>query len=293
MHVPVMNPLCPWHRLEEAAMRKRPLWWLDFLRIVWPLTYLSAKMTRWPVVGRFFAVLVRPVFTGKNFHVSYIPINKDIKGAGSTIIPEKVLEELVRRSAHRVIIKRCTCRELKKCKHYPYEDACLHLGEGTSYLDPHLATPRTVDEALDHVKKMIGLGLIPMIGRVRMDDFFYGTPNTGRSLTVCFCCTCCCTVFNSTRYFPDDVKQSLARLKGLRVSIDKSRCTKCGVCVKECFTEALTIGEEGIAWNETLCKGCGRCATVCPEKVISLEVDDVDAAVDDIMGRIKERINIE
>ncbi len=273
-------------------MKKRPSWWLDFLRIMWPLTTLSAKMTQWPVVGKFFAVLVRPIFTGKNFHVTHIPVNLDVKGAGSTYLPERVLEDLIKRSAHRVTINRCTCRELKQCKHYPIEDACLHLGEGTKYLDPHLATPRTVESALAHMRKMIGMGLIPMIGRVRMDDFFYGTPNTGRSLTVCFCCPCCCTIFESTRYFPDDVKGSLVRLKGLRVLIDNDACTRCGLCVKECFTRALDLGDGGVSWNDSLCKGCGHCATLCPQKAITIAVDDVDDAVNEIMGRLNERVNI-
>ncbi len=273
-------------------MKKRPSWWLDFLRIIWPFTTLSARMTRWPVVGRFFAVLVRPLFTGKNFHVTHIPVNLSVEGGGSTHVPERVLEELIRRSAHRITINRCTCRESEQCRHYPVEDACLHLGEGTSYLDPHIATPRSVEGAIAHMRRMIGMGLIPMIGRVRMDDFFYGTPNTGRSLTVCFCCPCCCTIFKSTRYFPDEVKGSLVRLKGLEVVIDRSACTRCGICVNECFTRALSLGDEGITWDEGLCKGCGHCVTVCPEKAITISVRDVEEAIRDIMGRINERVNI-
>ena len=276
-------------------MSHRPKWWLDFLRIIWPLTMLSARMTQWPVVGPFVAFLTKPVFTGKNFHISHIPINVTIKGEGSSIIPERVLEELIRRSAHRITINRCTCRESQHCRHYSFEDACLHLGEGTSYIDKHLATPRTVDEALAHMHKMIGLGLTPMIGRVRMDDFFYGTPNTGRSLTICFCCSCCCTIFKSARFFPDDVKDSLVRLKGLRVVIDNNRCVNgnCRACISECFTGALSLSENGVDWNGLLCKGCGRCAAVCPKKAISVEVENIDEAVREIMGRINQRINIE
>lgn len=273
-------------------MRKRPTWWLDFLRVVWPLTTLSAKMTQWPVVGRIFALLVRPLFTGKNFHVTHIPLNVAVRGTGSAHVPERVLEELIRRSVHRVTINRCTCRESEHCRYYPVENACLHLGEGTSHLDPHIATPRSVDEAIAHMRAMTGMGLIPMIGRVRMDDFFYGTPNTGRSLTVCFCCPCCCTIFKSTRYFPEEVKDSLVRLKGLRVRIDNSACTGCGACVDGCFTRALSPGDGGIVWDETRCKGCGHCATICPEKIITIAVDDIEEAISDIMGRINHRINI-
>jgi ferredoxin len=274
-------------------MSHRPSWWLDFLRIIWPLTTASAKMTRWPLVGPLFAAMVRPIFTGRNFHVSHIPVNATIDGAGSTFIPERILEELIRRSAHRITINRCTCRETYKCRHYPVEDACLHLGEGTMHVDAHLATPRSVDEAIAHMKRMIGMGLVPMIGRVRMDDLFYGAPNTGRALTVCFCCSCCCTIFKSARYFPDDVKGSLVRLKGLHIAVDNSLCNSCGACVRECFTGAMAQGDGPVRWDEGLCKGCGRCAAVCPERAVSVIVDDIDAAVEDIMGRIRARVNIE
>jgi Pyruvate/2-oxoacid:ferredoxin oxidoreductase delta subunit len=274
-------------------MNLRPSWWLDFLRVVWPLNNLSAKMTQWPVIGKLLTIMVRPIFTGKNFNITHLPVNRDIRGAGSVFLPERVLEELIRRSSHRIIINRCTCRESEKCQHYPVMEACLQLGEGTLAIPPHIATRRTVDEALAHMRKMVGMGLIPMLGRVRMDDFFYGTPNTGRSLTICFCCPCCCTIFKSVRYFPGAVKDSLVPLRGLRIITDNSTCTRCGTCVKECFTGARMIRDGMLVHDDSLCKGCGRCATVCQQKAVSIEVADMDEAVSEIMGRIKERMNIE
>ncbi|MBN2079636.1 MAG: 4Fe-4S binding protein [Spirochaetes bacterium] len=274
-------------------MKKRPSWWLNFLRAVWPLTYLSAKMTGWPVVGPLFYRMVRPLFTGKNFNVTHIPVNRELRGSGSTYLPNRILDELIRRSSHRVTINRCTCRESEGCTRYPVENACLHLGEGTSHLDPHIATPRSVEEALEHAHRMVGLGLIPMLGRVRMDDLFYGTPNTGRSLTICFCCPCCCTIFKSARFFPGEVRESLVRLRGLRVVVDPSLCTGCGTCAGACFTRAITIADGIASHDDSLCKGCGLCATVCPEGAVSIMVDDVDEAVTDLTGRLRGRINIE
>ncbi len=274
-------------------MKKRPSWWLDFLKLIWPLTTMSAKMTRWPVIGPLFYRIVRPLFTGKNFNVTHIPVNMEIRGPGSTFLPARVLEELIRRSSHRITINRCTCRESEGCTQYPIENACLHLGEGTRHIDPHIATPRSVEDALAHMRTMVGLGLIPMIGRVRMDDFFYGTPNTGRSLTICFCCPCCCTIFKSARYFPGEVRDSLVRLRGLHIEIDLNKCVGCGTCVEKCFTGALSVADGVSIRNDALCRGCGICATVCPEGAVTVKLDDWDAAVDELMGRIRSRIDIE
>ena len=85
-----------------------------------------------------------------------------------------VLEELIRRSSHRVIIKRCTCRDHHKCKNHPIEDACILLGDGAAEIDPGVARHVSIDEAIAHMKSQVNDGLIPFAGRVRMDDFFWG-----------------------------------------------------------------------------------------------------------------------
>ncbi len=274
-------------------MSRRPSWWLNFLKAIWPLTYLSARATRLPLVGGFFALVSRPFFTGPNFNVSHVPVNRTIAGAGSTALPLEIVTELARRSAHRVIIKRCTCRDSDNCATYPIEQACLLLGEDTKEIDPRVADHVSVEEAVAHAEKMIGMGLIPMIGRVRMDDFFWGVPNRGRLLTICFCCRCCCTILKSARHFPPYASNALVRLKGLAITVDAARCTKCGTCVTECFMQAITLGDTAAVHDDALCKGCGRCATVCPSGAVSISLADSDAAVNELVERIRERVDIE
>jgi len=60
-----------------------------------------------------------------------------------------------------------------------------------------------------------------------------------------------------------------------------------------CFMGAISIKDGAIFRDMTLCKGCGICATVCPNRAVSIEVDDLGEAVSEIMGRIRQRINIE
>jgi MinD superfamily P-loop ATPase len=51
--------------------------------------------------------------------------------------------------------------------------------------------------------------------------------------------------------------------------IDASRCTRCGICVKNCEFNALGLMGENVLVYESLCHGCGRCGLVCPEGAIS------------------------
>ena len=109
-------------------MNWRPTWWLTFLAKVWPITGMSARATQIPVIGKIFAASVIPLFSGKNFNVSYIPVNEELKSPESIHLPLMVLEELIRRCPS-VTIKRCHCRESNGCKELPRE--CLHLGQDT------------------------------------------------------------------------------------------------------------------------------------------------------------------
>jgi Pyruvate/2-oxoacid:ferredoxin oxidoreductase delta subunit len=274
-------------------MPKRPKWWLTFLAKVWPITRASAIATQLPIIGKVFTAMVIPMFSGKNFNVSYIPINEELKSPESLHLPLMILEELIRRSAHRVTIKRCHCRESNACKYYPIENACLHLGQGTMEHVPWIADALSIEEAIAHARRMVGLGLTPMIGRVRMDNILYGVPDRGKLLTICFCCHCCCTVMSSAKYFPDKAMDSIVRIKGTKITVDSEKCKDCRTfnCVDGCMVKAYTYENGRIVHNSLRCKGCGWCVSVCPHKAVAIEVADINAAVDEVLGRIGSFVN--
>ncbi|TFH38513.1 MAG: hypothetical protein E4G96_10375 [Chrysiogenales bacterium] len=274
-------------------MSKRPAWWLDALRVYWPLNNLVARATSIPLLGRILFTAVRPLFSKKNFNVTYVPVNRSIRGAENMVLPARLIEGLIQKSSHRVVLKRCSCRDSEGCGEFPVEMACLLMGDGARHIDPRIARHVTTGEAVAHLHDRIGRGLIPMLGRVRMDDFYYGVPNEGRLLTICFCCPCCCTVLRSSRFFPKEVQDSLVRVKGLAITVDHDVCGLCGACVEGCFMGALRIEGGGIVRDEGLCKGCGHCAARCPEGAVTMTIDDLEGAMAEIRGRIGERITVE
>jgi UDP-glucose 4-epimerase len=160
-------------------------------------------------------------------------------------------------------------------------------------VDSRIAKHVSVDEALHHFRNKTAVGLIPMIGRVRMDDFYYGIPNRGRMLTICFCCPCCCSVLNTLQYLPEDAKSSLVRLKDVDIIVDEKKCVQCRSCVDACFAKAITLSSGIIQHDEHKCIGCGRCSMVCREQATSIVVGNIDSTVNEILGRIKSRVNVE
>jgi len=83
----------------------------------------------------------------------------------------------------------------------------------------------------------------------------------------------------------------LKRLKGLHISHDPEKCVLCDACVEECFMEAVSRSGGEIAIEDSKCKGCGRCVAVCQARALNVCIDDPDAAVSEIMGRIDSLID--
>lgn len=274
-------------------MSRRPNWWLSVLARIWPLTWISARATRLPVVGRLVAKAALPLFSKKNLAVSYIPINEDIEGVPSSYLPREIVRELIRRSSHRVIIERCTCRDARGCADHPVTLGCTLLGEGTREIDPRIARHVSVEDALTHLDRTLQDGLIPMVGRVKLDNFIWGVRDRGKLLTICHCCRCCCTIFASGKYLPEQAQRSLIALPGISFVVDAGRCTLCGDCVRDCFMGALSIVGGAVVRDEELCKACGRCATVCPTGAVTGVVTDREAAIRSITGRLAGVVDFE
>ena len=157
-------------------MSRRPALWLKFLAVVWPITWISARMTKIPYFGKLIAVITTPLFSGNNLNITDIPINKEVKGAESSFLPEKVVEALIRHSSHRVLIKRCTCRNASNCMKHPIEYGCTLLGEGTKEIDPRIDRHVSDDEAIKHFTRH------SQTGSVRIGSFIWGVKDRGKLL---------------------------------------------------------------------------------------------------------------
>lgn len=219
------------------------------------------------------------------FSVYHLPVNATVTSTSSPI-PLIILEEIIRRSPHRVICNVCNCREGSKCKKYPYNQyGCVHIGTATAEHNDANVTHASVEETIAHVRKSIKAGLIPMVGHVEADLTIWDISEP--FLTVCLCCTCCCNVFQINKRVPKEQhKQVFHRLEGLHVFVDKDKCTGCSKCVPGCFSGCITIEEDVSQTDHDLCTGCGGCVQVCPEKARTIRVENLREAVDEFINRL-------
>ncbi len=221
-------------------------------------------------------------------NIRWLPINQDIELPTSAPMPPKLLDRFIEEASHRVVYRDCVCRQANKCEHYPIGIGCLQMGDSALEAPSSLVREVSVSEAKEYVANAIDNGLVPVVGKVRIDNFIFGIKDRARLLTVCFCCECCCiTRFN--RHAPAQYLDSLfPRLDGIRIDVT-DECTGCGTCAEHCYIKAVSI-TDGRAVIGDKCRACGRCATMCPNDAVKITIDDpefLDKAYDAIRAYVK------
>jgi ferredoxin len=232
---------------------------------------------------------VVPWFKSDGLNVYFLPINEDIDLGEDTVVPVDILCEMIDRVSHRVIVDVCLCRATLGCERYPHDVGCLMMGASALEIDPGISREVTRDEAKEHVRKAAEAGLIPFMGKARVDNFVFGIKNKKQLLSVCFCCECCC-ISRFARNVPVELRsENLNRLEGLSVEITGD-CNGCGLCLDSCFLRVIEI-KEGKAVIGEGCVGCGRCATACRRDAVKITLDN-PGLVDQVCSRLEQLVDI-
>jgi UDP-glucose 4-epimerase len=219
--------------------------------------------------------------------VSYLPINESLGPPNNTVLPPQVVSDFIQKASIHVVMDTCGCRTAHHCENFTNSIGCLFMGDSALEVPAGASRRVTREQALAHARKAIELGLVPMAGKLRVDNFLMMTPDRSRLLTICFCCHCCC-MMRSFRHIPtEQLDQILLPVEGLSVEVTDD-CVGCGTCVEYCAFDAITI-EDGRAVHEAKCRGCGRCETYCPQGAVKISISNPDV-VADVERRIESRV---
>lgn len=67
--------------------------------------------------------------------------------------------------------------------------------------------------------------------------------------------------------------------------VTAKHCTGCGICIKACAHDAITIVDGAAVIDEVKCAGCSRCITVCPTNAVAIQWNE---AADLVMKKMAE-----
>lgn len=145
------------------------------------------------------------------------------------------------------------------------------------------------EEAHRHVETAVSMGLTPVIGKIRVDNFIFLERDRSRLLSVCFCCHCCCMMGYFRHIHPRHLNEVMRPIEGLSIEVT-GECKGCGECLQYCRFGAITI-RDGKAVHGDLCRGCGRCERYCPHGAVSIRLDN-PRFHEDVIRRISSYVDV-
>jgi UDP-glucose 4-epimerase len=250
------------------------------------LPYLLAKIP--------FVRCLYPWMDPEKNMISLVPVNVSLR-VKSVMLPHEVVSHFIDRAKHLVIMKSCGCRVAGDCRNNPHDIGCLFMGEAALDFPGTISRRVSREEAHRHLERAMEAGLVPMIGKARVDNFIFMTPDRGRLLSVCFCCRCCC-MMGFYRHMPGEhLDRIMKPIDGLEISV-KENCSGCGVCVEYCRFDAIRIVsgrdlDRGRAVHDEKCRGCGRCERHCPEGAVEIRIRN-ERFREDMVERISSFVDV-
>jgi len=224
------------------------------------------------------AVWRHPWFRSDLTDMRWLPTNEDIELPLGAPAPLDLLDRLIEETSHRVIFDACGCRTARRCQRHPIEIGCLLMGDSALESPPSVRREVGISEAREHVARAVESGLVPMVGKARVDNYIFGVKERHRLLTACFCCDCCC-ISRYERHFPvNKLDEMFPSLDGLTLEVGGA-CDGCAgraeSCADRCYIGAIEV-RGGRAVITEKCRGCGRCAVFCPTGAIKVSITDGD-----------------
>ena len=251
---------------------------IGFVQSVWSLAKLP------------FTGTVHPWTRPDKNDVRWLPINEELRTGEDTPVPLDLLLRFIEEASHRVVYDFCPCRYGEGCKEYPVDIGCLLMGDSALESPSAISHEATVEEAKELALRAVDAGLVPVVGKAKVDNFIFSIKDRARLLTVCFCCECCCFL-KCTRHIPlETLEPMFPRISGISLEVTDA-CKGCGKCVEHCYIRAIEVVDKKAGIGD-YCRACGRCANICSNDAIEIRIDDPDF-LEESYQRIRKRVTFD
>ena len=198
----------------------------------------------------------------KTSQLRTIPVGKSILMENYVATYDQIREIIINTDGP-IAIAKCMCREGAKqegrsCHVTTRSNTCMVFGDWARHFIKHArAKEITREEALDVTRQNEEDGLVLQPTNYQKIDF------------VCACCGCCCGVLTRQKSLPKPAENWAHNFYAV---VKNNDCTGCGICVKKCQMNAVSINEQtGCSTiNLDRCIGCGNCVASCPSKAMTL-----------------------
>jgi len=269
----IMNPLRYGHNKGIVKL----IVWLS-----WPIIILAKRLSSYPIIKW----IINPFFAYPWNEVTAIPIDQEVRGPDSVVLPRRVVERLISEVREIFIVDECICRTKGECQNYPHDIGCIALGSAVSRMHPSQGHMATQEEAIAHVRRASEAGLIANVAHTWIDPVAFGLTRFSRLMFICFCDDCCCIFRTHMHKRGPNLDRACKGLPGVSVEVDPEKCIGCGTCVERCFVAAMEL-RDGIAVTGESCRGCARCVDICPQEAISLNIEKEDMLYENLVKRIR------
>ncbi len=190
----------------------------------------------------------------------------------NAIIPYKIIDDLLAGAGFRIILDQCICRKGMQCKDYPIDFGCIMLGEGARVmLEQGHGKEATASEAKAYAREGARHGLVVFAAQAKAEEQVMGVPLEKRNqfIELCFCCPCCCLAMSNLKYFTPEIKKHNFINIGF-VAKAAPECKGCDKCAQVCPADAIRINGARVWVKEDECIGCGLCQIACKHGAIRL-----------------------
>jgi len=228
------------------------------------IPFIARRVRKWLFEGDDLICLTKD---------NVIDVEQSIDNASSMVLPSQVVEPFIEKACYRLIMNTCLCRDASRCKDYPADFGCIFLGEAAKGIHPDLGREATADQCLEHLARCREAGLVHIVGKARLDTVWLDVGPGEKLFTICNCCPCCC-ISRGIPYYDPMFRDGFFRMPGVTVTVGDD-CQGCGICAEGvCMYHAIAMDNDRASIDDEKCMGCGRCVPVCPDRAITVTVED-------------------